>query len=134
MSLPWFRMDSSIATHDKILDLTSDPSTARWQAFASYVCALGWSNLHETDGRVPLNALPFVHGTTKTARLLVKYGLWEEAPGAFRIVNFSDRQPLAQASEAVRDSRAAGGRKGNCVRHHGPDCWRDGRCTKAEAP
>jgi hypothetical protein len=78
MSLPWVRIDSNIASHDKILQLLADPSAKRWQAAFSYVCAIGWSGDHGTDGRVPAMALPFVHGTTATARLLVTYRLWEE--------------------------------------------------------
>src|SRR5437868_7186513 len=61
MSLPWVRLDSNIASHDKILALLSDPSPKRWQAAASYMFALGWSGDHGTDGRIPQAALPFVH-------------------------------------------------------------------------
>ena len=123
MALPWVRLDSHIGSHDKILALLSDPSPKRWQAAFSYVCALGWSGDQGTDGRIPTVALPFVHGTTATARLLVKYRLWDEAVAGWQIYNFSDRQELAAVTAGKRESRRYGAAKGNCSRWHGPDCW-----------
>jgi hypothetical protein len=129
MGLPWIRLDSNIGQHDKVLALLSDPSPKKWQAFSSYVCALGWSGGQGTDGRVPVSALPFIHGTMATARLLVKYGLWvEHDVTGFRIHNFEGRQQSQKASEALQASKSAGGTKGNCVRWHGPDCG----CWKRE--
>lgn len=122
MALPWVRLDSSIASHDKILALLSDPSAARWQAAASYMFALGWSGLHETDGKVTRSALVFVHGNAKTARLLEKYDLWKEENGGWRIKNYDSRQLTSALAEAKRSAQQAGGAKGNCIRHHGKDC------------
>lgn len=133
MGLPWVRLDANIATHDKILNLLTDPSPQKWQAAASYMFAMAWSGGQGTDGKVPLSALGFVHGTAKTARLLEKYRLWEPAVGGYKIVNFGSRQQLNQVSEAVRASQSAGGKKGNCVRHHGELCWKNGRCTREQA-
>lgn len=126
MSLPWVRLDSDIASHDKVLNLLSDDDPLRWQAFSSYVCALGWSGGHGTDGRVPRASLPFVHGTPETARLLEKYGLWDVAPGGWQIRNFEERQETAVVREAKTSARKEASRKGNCVRHHGAECgcWR----------
>lgn len=127
MALPWVRLDSSIASHDKILALLNDPSSVRWQAAASYMFALGWSGAHETDGFVPRTALPFVHGSAKTARLLEKYRLWEEKNGGWDIKNYETRQVTSAIAEGKRAAQKAGGAKGNCIRHHGPDCgcWRN---------
>jgi len=126
MALPWIRLDSSIASHDKMLALLSDPSPKKWQAAASYMFALGWSGVNGTDGRVPTSALPFIHGTTQTARLLVKYGLWIDA-GNYVIHNYAERQQLTVITETKRAAASAAGRKAACVRHHGPDCgcWKD---------
>lgn len=129
MGLPWVRLDSNIGQNDKILALLDDPSAKKWQAFASYVCALGWSGQHETDGKVPARALPFVHGTAATARLLVKYGLWTElALGGYEIHKYAERQMLSMVANAKRAAQSSGGAKGNCIRHHGPNCgcWRKG--------
>lgn len=129
MPLPWVRLDSSIASHDKVLALLSDPSAKRWQAIASYMFALGWSGQQGTDGQVPASALPFVHGNASTARLLVKYGLWDEnAVGTGWVIrNYAERQQLVMITEAKRAGATAAARKANCVRWHGKDCgcWKN---------
>lgn len=129
MGLPWVRMDVNMPTHDKVLNLLSDPSSKRWQAMASYAFSIMWSGGHGTDGRIPKSALPFVHGNETTARLLVKHGLWIEQTAAWQIKNFDQRQELDVISEAKQAARAASGRKAACIRHHGPDC----HCWKAGA-
>lgn len=129
MGLPWVRLDSNIGQNDKILALLDDPSPKKWQAFSSYVCALGWSAQHETDGKVPVRALPFVHGTATTARLLVKYGLWREASvTGYEIHNYDHRQMTVKAAKAKQAMQSAGGLKGNCKRWHLPgcECWKTG--------
>ena len=133
MGLPWVRLDANIATHDKMLHLISDPSSLRWQAAASYMFALAWSGGQGTDGRIPNAALGIVHGNQKTGRLLVKYRLWEEATGGFQIVNFATRQQSNSLSQAIHASQSEGGKRGNCKRHHGELCWRDGKCSREKA-
>jgi hypothetical protein len=124
MALNWVRLDAGIASHDKVLHLLSDPSPKRWQAAASYMFALGWSGSHGTDGHIPTAALPFVHGTSVTARLLEKYGLWVESSNGWDIRNYAERQQLAVVTEA----RSKQARKAACTRHHtaGCKCWEDG--------
>lgn len=132
MALPWVRMDSHIASHDKILGLLADPSPRRWQAAFSYVCAIGWSGDQGTDGRIPSTALPFVHGNATTARLLVKYQLWDEGIACWQIRNFAERQELAVVRAGKKEMRRVAAEKGNCVRWHGPTCWQDNRgCARA---
>ena len=128
MSLNWVRLDANIATHDKILHLISDPSAQKWQAIASYVFALGWSGGQGTDGFVPKAALPMVHGTAKTARLLEKYRLWTEATAGWQIVNFSERQELLVVTEGKKAARRVAALKANCQRWHGNscNCWKEG--------
>lgn len=132
MSLPWVRLDSSIASHDKILALLSDPSPKRWQAISSYIFALGWCGQQGTDGRVPMAALPFIHATNTTARLLVKYGLWDEnATGTgWTIRNWAERQQAELVTEAKREQFSIAGQKANCARWHGPDCWTTTGCSR----
>ncbi len=122
MALPWVRLDANIGNHDKILALLADPSSKKWQAYASYMTALAWSGGQGTDGFIPQTALPFVHGTPATARLLVTYRLWEESLVGWRIVNYESRQELNIIAEAKRAAQAAGGRKARCRQNHGPDC------------
>lgn len=125
--LPWVRLDSNIASHDKILALLSDPSPKKWQAAAMYPFALAWSGGQGTDGFIPTTALGMIHGSASAARLLVKYRLWEEGTAGWRIVNYSDRQQLSDETYTIRKQQHTGGLKGACIRHHGPDCgcWRD---------
>jgi hypothetical protein len=119
-ALGWVRLDSQIGSHDKILELLAAESPKRWQAAFSYCCALGWSALQDTDGRIPRSALTFVHGTPGTAQLLVTHRLWDEVDGGWMIHNYLTRQMPAEA-------RARSSRKANCVRWHGSDCgcWKD---------
>lgn len=122
MALPWVRFDTNMPNHDKILALVHDPSPKRWQAITSYCFAIMWAGGAGTDGRIPSYALNSVHGTTTTARLLVKYGLWDELTGAWQIRNFDQRQELHIVAEAKQAARTASGRKAACIRHHGKDC------------
>lgn len=131
MPLPWVRLDANIASHDKILSLLSDPSPKKWQAASSYCFALGWAGGQGTDGFIPTPALPFVHGTKVTARLLVVHRLWTEELTGWRIVNFAERQQTESVTQAKHDAIRVGAEKGNCRRWHGPDCWKDGQCSKA---
>ena len=128
MALPWVRLDSNIATHDKILHLLADASTVKWQAAASYMFAMGWSGGQGTDGFVPRAALPMVHGTPKTARLLEKYHLWEEVTAGWQIKNFTERQQLEAVTAGKREAQRVGALKANCKRWHGDscNCWKDG--------
>jgi len=135
MGLPWVRLDSHIASHDKFLKLLADPSPKRWQAAFSYTCALGWSGDQATDGEVPALALPFVHGNATTARLLVRYQLWDEMKNGlgWTIRNYAERQELAVVAAAKREMRRVSGEKGNCKRWHGPQCWINGSgCSRSE--
>lgn len=122
MGLPWVRLDVNIATHDKIVHLLGDPSPKRWQAVASYMFSLAWSGGQATDGEIPAAMLPFIHGTTATARLLEKYHMWEQIPTGWKIRNFDARQELSIVAEAKRAAQKAGAIKGNCIKYHGKDC------------
>jgi hypothetical protein len=127
VSLPWVRLDTGIASHDKTLALLNDPSPKRWQAMASYMFGLGWSGEHGTDGFIPATALPFIHGSKATATLLVRYGFWADAAGGWRIRNFATRQELAVVTAAKKEAQRVGALKANCNRWHGPSChcWQD---------
>jgi hypothetical protein len=126
MALPWVRLDSNIASHDKILALIADPSRHKWQAAASVSFAFAWSGGQGTDGFIPKYALQAVHGTAATAQLLVKYRLWDERPDGYQIRNFETRQELTVITDAKREERHVNAQKANCVRWHGKDCgcWR----------
>ena len=129
MALPWVRLDTNIATHDKILDLLADPSPKRWQAAFSYCASLAYSGGHGTDGRIPKAALPFVHGNPTTASLLCKYRLWQARTADWVIVNYATRQELTETTDAKRQAQSLGGKKSRCIANHGPDCgcWEESK-------
>lgn len=123
--LHWVRLDSNIASHDKILSLLEqrDGAKAAW----SYVCGLGHSGGHGTDGLITFHALPFIHCTKRYAEMLVEVGLWEPHPLGWTMPNWSARQETTMVTDAKRQAQSAGAHKANCLRWHGPDCgcWKD---------
>jgi hypothetical protein len=125
VSLPWHRMDVGALSHPKILALLDDraPPGIRYRAVVSWVASIGWSVEHETDGLIPRQAFPFVHATPATARLLVKYDLWDDGPSGYVVHNYAERNPLSRTVNAVREERRRAGSKAACLRWHGPDCW-----------
>jgi len=128
MALPWVRLDSNIASHDKILELLAQRDGAK--AFVLYICALGYAGGHGTDGRIPKYALAVLHGNDRLARMLVDTRLWEydSNGGGYVIRNWDVRQELAVVTESKRFAQSIGGKKAMCQRHHGPKCgcWREG--------
>lgn len=127
MSLPWVRLDSNIASHDKILELIDERDGYR-AAFV-YLCSLGWAGGQGTDGAIPKRALKMIHGTERHAQMLVNHRLWEYAEDgkSYVIRNWAQRQELEAIAEGKRAAQRLGALKGNCKRHHGPDCgcWKD---------
>lgn len=120
--LPWVRMDTNLPSHDKILALLADPSPKKWQAATVFHFGIEWSGGHGTDGFIPQYALSAIHATPMVARLLVKYGFWDEGLNGWMIRNFDARQQTTEKGEAVKKAQHLGAIKGNCIRHHGPDC------------
>lgn len=128
MALPWVRLDSNIASHDKILALLEEkPAALAYQAAFSYVCSLGYGGGHGTDGLIAFGALSFVHGTKKTAELLVRHHLWQPTPLGWQIRNFEKRQQSAATTASIRNAQRAGAKRANCKRWHTDDCrcWED---------
>lgn len=125
MGLPWVRLDTNIAGHDKILELLADdtkPPAVRYQAAFSYVCSLAYSGGQETDGLIRFSALPAIHGTKVTEALLVKHYLHAPDPLGWQVVNYGKRQQLTATTKQIRNAQSAGAVKGNCKRWHGENC------------
>lgn len=131
MTLPWVRIDTGLAQHPKILNLTSDPSPQRWRAAFGYICGITWSAQGGSDGHVPVNALASVHSTRQTAALLVDHGLWEPTLDGWVIHNYAIRQELAIITDTKRAMRLRAAERAACVRWHGPDCWGPKGCSRA---
>jgi hypothetical protein len=124
MGLPWVRLDSNIASHDKILELL-ERRNGRGIAF-TYICCIAYSGQNGTDGHIPFAALPFVHGTKTDMQALVSVGLLTPTPKGWQVNNYADRQQTSFVTSEIRAAQTVGGKKGACIRHHGPDCgcWR----------
>lgn len=120
MGLPWVRLDSDIANHDKIVQLLDHRDGHK--AFTLYICALGWSGGAGTDGHIPRHMLTRLYGQKRLAELLVDTRLWEYAEDGWTIRNWAQRQELAAVSEGKKAAARLGARKANCRRHHGPEC------------
>lgn len=132
MSLPWVRIDTNLASHQKILSLVlQDAHPQRWRAAFSYVCGIGWSAGSSSDGLIPPSALPFIHGNTATAGLLIAHHLWDTDPEGYRIHNYAVRQELAIVVDAKQEMRAITAAKAACRRWHGPGCWTANGCSRA---
>lgn len=124
MALPWVRLDTNIASHDKILTLL-EHRNGRAIAF-TYVCAIAYSGQNGTDGHIPFAALPFLHATKRDMEILVEVGLLEPNPRGWTVRNYANRQQTSAITQDIRAAQSIGAKKGNCVRHHGPECgcWR----------
>lgn len=125
MALPWARLDTNIASHDKILTLLG-ARNGRAIAF-SYICGIAYSVGNGTDGFIPFAALPFIHATRTDAEKLVEAGLFDPHPRGWVVRNFAERQQTSAATSQLMDDKRRASAKGNCIRHHGKDCgcWRE---------
>ena len=100
MALPWVRLDTGFSQNPKILHLIEDK---KWQAVTVYVAGLGYSGQQGTAGFIPFSAIPFIHGTKKTAENLVEVGLWVPAQGGYDINGWAEFQPTDEDAKKRRD-------------------------------
>ena len=118
MALPWFRADTNLPTHDKVLELVGKSPKGKGAGFV-YFCSLAYAAGHETNGFIARAALPFVHGTAHEARLLAEVRLWDVIEGGWQIRNWGTRQLVGAESQALHDIAVAKGKKGAAKR------WQD---------
>lgn len=121
MELTWYRSDTSFASHDKVLELIETYGPKGKAAGFVYLCALGHSVGHGTDGLVKRTSLRALHGTPGDAALLVAAGFWEACDSGWHIVNYGTRQVVGAAQQVIHDSKSAAGTKGAQAR------WGDGK-------
>lgn len=120
-SLPWFRADTNFPVNDKIVDLVASGSRGKGAGFV-YFCSLATAVGTGSDGLIKRGQLPFIHGTTGDAALLVEHGLWDVDPLGWRIHNYGNRQVVGAMAQAIADSlsaaRSEAGSKGAEKRWH----------------
>lgn len=122
MSLPWVRLDSNIASHEKITRMLHTEPVKGYRAAFVYCCSLGHCGGHGTDGLIDFTSLPFIHARKMDAEMLVRFELWTPDPLGWRLKNWALRQELSVISDMRKEAQAKGARKANCKRWHGPDC------------
>jgi hypothetical protein len=104
--LPWVRLDTAFPSNPKLLAMLSEKDGHR--AGLVYLCSLGYCGAQGTDGFVPREALPFIHGRPKDAGLLVLHGFWHEQPGGWLINGWDEFQESNEESRQRRVRAQAG--------------------------
>ena len=113
--LQWVRADTNVNTHDKILELVGMGAKGKAAGFV-YWMSFTYAGAHDTSGLIKKAVLPFLHGTTADARMLVDARLWTPVEGGWQIVNYGTRNVVGAAQQAIADSirvaQSEGGKKG----------------------
>jgi hypothetical protein len=98
--LPWVRLDTSFPYNPKLLAMIAEKDGHR--AGLVYVCSLGYSGAHGTDGFIPREALAFIHGRPKDAERLVVHGFWRVQPGGWLINGWDEFQESSTETQQRR--------------------------------
>lgn len=105
----WVRLDDDFPHHPKAL-------AAGAEGIALFVAGLCYCSKHETDGRIPKNAIPLlINGLRRpkaVAEKLVTVGFWDDEPGCFVIKNYLEYQRSKAEIESLREAKRAAGRRG----------------------
>jgi hypothetical protein len=109
--LSWFRVDSDIAQNPKIAQLVADHGQKGLAAAFVFICSIGHSAGHNTDGEVTKGVSPHIYGNAALARLLVEAGLWEVTDKGWVIPGYAESQPTKATLDAEADKRSEAGRK-----------------------
>ncbi len=117
--MAWVRLDDGFADHPKIL-------RAGPLALALQVRAFCYASRHETDGFIPLEALPhLVNGLGDAlkasaqakawAAAMVESGLWEQSENGYIIHDFLDYNPSKAERKRIRTMKQRAGKKGGIL-------------------
>ena len=106
MGLPWVRLDTQFPSNPKVLELAA---AKQFQAAFTYLCSLAYAGQHGTDGFIPSNSLPFIHGGRAQANQLVAVGLWVLAPNGWLINGWDEFQVSDDAARKRRERAQKGG-------------------------
>jgi hypothetical protein len=101
VALPWIRLDTTMPDNPKILRLLDERDGHR-AAFV-WLCCLTYSGKHGTDGFIPRNARPFVHGRAADFARLVAVEALNVVPGGWIIPGWAEFQESSDASQARRE-------------------------------
>ena len=121
MPLPWVRLDTTFASNPKLLAMLQEREGHR--AGFVYVCGLGYSGAHGTDGFLTAECLPFIHARKADADRLVRHGFWVVQPGGWLINGWAEFQESSAEAQARRKKAQAAA----YARWHQPGANGDGR-------
>jgi hypothetical protein len=96
LSAMWLRLDDRFPTHPKVLGLSD-------RAFRFHVMAMAWAAGNLTDGHVPRK---YGEADARSARELVKAGLWEQNGEGWVIHDWLDYNPAAEQVQERRKAEA----------------------------
>ncbi len=92
----WFKVDDSLATHPKVLEVGN-------AAMGLWVRAGAWCAQQLTDGFVSAAAAAML-GTPAEAEALAAAGLWARVEGGFEFHQWEERQPSRADAEQRREA------------------------------
>lgn len=115
MSLAWVRLDTAFPSNPKLLAMIGEREGHR--AACVYLCSLAYAGGHGTDGFIPREALPFIHGRMADANRLVMHGFWLPQPGGWLINSWDEKQ----VSDAETQARRKKAQNAAYVRWHGKE-------------
>jgi hypothetical protein len=106
VALSWVRLDVAFPRNHKVLALAAH---REYQAITVYVCGLAYSGEQGTDGFIPREALPLLHGRTRDADALCRERLWLPEAGGWMVNGWEEFQPSTEEMKqrSVRARAAA---------------------------
>lgn len=102
-SLTWVRLDCAFPRNHKVLGLLMEKGGDR--AVLVYTFALTYCGEQGTDGFIPRECLPLIHGRPLDMRRLVDAQMVTEIAGGWLIPDWAEYQPTSEET-AKRSERA----------------------------
>jgi hypothetical protein len=107
MPLPWVRLDTAFPYNPKLLAMLSGERDGH-RAAVTYLSSLCYAGATGTDGFIPREALPFIHGRDADAACLVRHSFWIPQAGGWLIKDWADFQESNEETRARRLRAQAG--------------------------
>lgn len=99
--MQWIRLDTAFPRNHKILGVLAESGGDR--AVLTYVFGLSYAGEQATDGFLPRECLPLIHGRAVDAKRLVAARLWIEEVGGWMINDWKEFQPSTAEMQARSD-------------------------------
>lgn len=93
----WVRLDTAFPRNHKVLALLAQRDGNR--AVLTYVFGLSYSGEQGTDGFIPREALPLLHGRSADAKRLEEVHLWIPEDGGWVINGWNEFQPSTEENQ-----------------------------------